>query len=89
MAATGRGVLSWDRRCGGANILASVLPNLIAPLSEGGQVCEILQVNNILDVGGHLAEEKDLLDLFHRGGLQGIELVHQDRWFVCPEAGMV
>ncbi len=26
--------------------------------------------------GGHLAEEQDLLDLVHRGQIQGIELVH-------------
>jgi hypothetical protein len=88
LPAAGR-LLPRDRRCGGANILSSVLPNFFAPLREGGQFREIPWVNNIPDVGGHLAEEKDLLDLFHRCGLQGIELVHQDWWFVCPEAGMV
>ncbi len=42
MAASGRGVLPQDHRCGGgsANIMASVLPNFIALLSEGRQVLE-------------------------------------------------
>jgi hypothetical protein len=34
-------------------------------------------------------EEQDLLDLVHQGGLQGVELVHQDQWLVHPEAGVV
>jgi hypothetical protein len=73
--ATGRGVRPWYCH-GGANIFAPILPNLVAPLSESGQVREIPQVDYVPDEGGHLAEEQDLLDLVHRGPIKGIELVH-------------
>ncbi len=65
-------------RCGGgsADILASVLPNFIALLSEGRQVLEVLQVNNIPDVGGNFADEENLLDLVQQGRLQGVEQYH-------------
>ncbi len=77
MAAMGRGVRSRDRCCGGGTgILAPTVPNLVALLREGGQVREILRVDHVPDVGGHLAEEQDLH--VHRGWLQGVELVHQD-----------
>jgi hypothetical protein len=69
--------------------LAPTLPNLVAPLREGGQVWEIPGVDYVPDVCGHLVEEQDLLDLVHRGWLQGVELVHQDRWLVHPEARVV
>ncbi len=78
MAASGRGVLPPGHRCSGgsADILASALPNFTALLSDGRQVLEVLWVNNIPYVGGHPAEEEDLLDLVHQGGLQGVELNH-------------
>ncbi len=85
-SAAGRGVRLWDSSS--AYILAPILPNLVAPLSEGRPVLVIPQVENFLDLGRHLAEKQDLLDLIHQGWLQGIELVHQDRCFVRPKVGI-
>ncbi len=45
--------------CG--DFLAPILPNLIAPLSESGQVQEIPQVDYVPDVGGYLEELLDLV----------------------------
>jgi hypothetical protein len=69
----------WDSRSGGASILALILPNLVAPPGECGLVLEISRVDYVPNVGRHLAKEQDLLDLVHRGRLQGIVLVHQDQ----------
>ena len=49
--------------------------NLVAPLSKGRPVLVIPRVENVHDLGEHLVEKQDLLDLIHRGWLQGIELV--------------
>ncbi len=87
----GQGVLPWNhRRCGdGGQVLAPALPNLVALVYEGGQILEILQVYHVADVGGHRAEEQDLLHLHHGGWLQGVELVHENRRFVCAQAGVI
>ncbi len=60
MVASGREVGQPQRR---ANILAPILPNLVALLGECGQVQGIPRVDYVPNVGGHLSKEQDLLDL--------------------------
>ncbi len=81
---SGRRRVRLNHRCGGdgGQVLAPALPNLVALVCEGGQILEILHVYHVADVGGHPAEEQDLLHLHYGGWLQGVELVHENRRFV-------
>jgi hypothetical protein len=69
--------------------MAPILPNFGTPLGNGLRILELTWVDQVSDVAQQLAEEKDRLDLFHCGRLQGVELVPHDRGSVVAAAGVV
>jgi hypothetical protein len=77
-------------RNGGSNAVdVVVLLNFIAALREVGQGSAVFWVDCVPYIGGHLPEEENFLYVIQRVRSLGSELVHENEWLICSQAGVI